>query len=639
MDEKDFTSVIEKIKTITYTYISFVSPSGRGAKVIVEVDTDQSQHGYAFRQIADYYENELGVTIDRSGKDITRLCFMSFDPNAYLNQSHQVFEISNKPKSQVVSKVIAYEAALKICVAKTTKKYTFKNGNRNNFTYEFALNCHLAGIPITITKTYYAAHFDYPINEAMPTIESAYKWQPKESVTINEVELPSETPECMPEKIFKHLPLLLKEGCSVFKDKRERDVFLTGALGVLSGCLPNVHGIYDGRINYPNLYTFVIAPAASGKGALVYARELGITHHEKLLAESKATLQVYQRELTRYESELLQYKKGKISEPPEPPEEPAFKKLFIPANSSSAVLIRQLYSNENGGILFESEADTLGNVLKQDWGGYSDLMRKAFHHEAISYSRKFNDQFIEISKPKLSVALSGTPSQVLTLIPSAEDGLFSRFLFYVFEVEVNWRDVSPEGKQQNFHSFFQSQSNKVKEMIPYLEKYPTEFHLQKHQWDELNNVFRTALEKTNHLMGTGALSIVKRLGGILFRIAMILSALRKFEEQATATKVFCHQDDFNAALWMVENYLEHSLFLYDRLPQHIKSSFQFKNTRKQRFYESLPDHFSTQEALTIGTQQKIPKRTVGRYLAGLKETGYLMKPDDQHGRYQKKIMG
>ena len=355
LDLKDLPSVIEKIKAIAYTYISFISPSGRGIKVIVEVNTDQFGHRDAFRQVADYYERESGIIIDRSGKDITRLCFMSFDPDAYLNPSHKVFEVSEHSNSQMVSKVIEYESALKVCVADTNKKYAFKNGNRNNFTYAFAMNCRLAGIPIPVTKTYYAAHFDYPTKEAIPTIESAYKWKPKEFETINEVELPSETPECMPEKIFENLPSLLKSGCDVFKDKRERDVFLTGALGVLSGCLPKVHGIYDGRINYPNLYTFVIAPAASGKGALIYARELGMAQHEKLLEESKATLQVYQRELIRYESQLLQYKKGKVTESPEPPDEPAFKKLFIPANSSSAVLIRELYNNENGGILFDQK--------------------------------------------------------------------------------------------------------------------------------------------------------------------------------------------------------------------------------------------------------------------------------------------
>ena len=429
LDAKDLCSVVDKIKTIRYTYISFISPSGRGVKVIIEINTNQDQHVMAFNQVANFYEKELGVKIDRSGKDITRLCFMSFDPDAFFNENHQIFELNILTNEGFFSVPKSYEQALASCIEKTNQRFVFQKGSRNNYTYEFALNCHLAGVPIDIAKTFYLQKFDYPKNEAWPTIESAYQTKKKAWGKSEYIELPSETPGFMSSKIFEQLPLLLREGCQVFKDDRERDVFLTGALGVLSGCLPEVKGIYDGRILYPNLYAFVIAPAASGKGAIVFARTLGVAYHEQLIEESKVKYQAYRQTLIRYESDLIKYKKGKLSELPTAPEEQTFKKLFIPANSSSAMLIRQLSSNESGGILFESEADTLGNVLKQDWGGYSDLMRKAFHHEAISYSRKFNDQYIEIEKPKLSVVLSGTPSQVLTLIPSTEDGLFSRFYF------------------------------------------------------------------------------------------------------------------------------------------------------------------------------------------------------------------
>ena len=400
--------------------------------------------------------------------------------------------------------------------------------------------------------------------------------------------------------------------------------------------MPQVSGVYDGGICFPNLYTFVIAPAASGKGALIYARALGMKYHEKLLEESRTAQQAYNREHIHYESELVKYKKGKLSEAPQAPKEKPFRKLFIPANSSSAMLIRQLSSNKEGGILFESEADTLGNVLKQDWGGYSDLMRKAFHHEAISYSRKFNDQYIEIEKPKLTVVLSGTPSQILTLIPSSEDGLFSRFLFYVFEVDANWRDVSPQGKQQDFHSFFQDQSKEVMKMILYLKEHSTSFQFTPKQWQELNKVFSDILQQTDQFRGPSALSIVKRLGSILFRIAMVLSALRKFAKKEKTTSIFCRDDDFSTALLIVEKYLEHALFLYERLPQNIKSSFQFKNVRKQSFFEDLPDHFSKKKAKSIGKQLKISARSIDRYLAELVNAGYLFRPNDQHGQYSKK---
>ncbi len=104
-----------------------------------------------------------------------------------------------------------------------------------------------------------------------------------------------------------------------------------------------------------------------------------------------------------------------------------------------------------------------------------------------------------------------------------------------------------------------------------------EFALSKDQWQVLNELFRGVMEETNTFVGTDALSLVKRSGLMLFRIAMILSAIRKYEEQNMSKSIVCQDDDFDAALWLVETYLEHAFFLFDRLPKWGKSSFQFKN--------------------------------------------------------------
>ncbi len=632
--------VQSKVKTIDYSVAGFRSPSGQGYKVVVRTNATLESHRKAFDEVANYYEEKLKAEIDRSGKDVTRLCFFSYDPNAFYNENAKTFTLGQGllDGKNIPFQLPAgdYQTALKACVQQTNAKLTFKNGNRNNYIYQLALNCFHAGIPAETTEVFCKNNFDYSNRETANTVKSAYRWKPRDKHFTLPIELPKESPPSMPVKIFDKLPSLLREGCATFKDPRERDVFLTGALGVLSGCLPETKGIYDGRIHFPNLYTFVIAPAASGKGALAYARELGLGHHQQLVSESKAAQRKYKQELIQYDSAITQHKKGKLSKPPVIPVERPFKTLFIPANSSSAMLIRQLNNNKYGGILFESEADTLGNVLKQDWGGYSDLMRKAFHHEPISYSRRLNDQFIEITNPQLSVVLSGTPSQVTNLIPSAEDGLFSRFLLYVFEVEVNWRDVSPNGKGQNFQAFYQELSQEVKSMVQYLKRHPTRFHLQQHQWIQLNEAFSASLEKTNELTGPGSLSIVKRLGGMLFRIGMILSCLRKFEEKQTTTEVYCQDEDFMAAMWMIEIYLEHSLFLYERLPKRAKSSFQFKNVRKQLFYEALPGQFQRKEAFAISHRFKMAERTAARYLKELLEAGYLTQsPEGAYGEYLK----
>ena len=56
----------------------------------------------------------------------------------------------------------------------------------------------------------------------------------------------------IPDQIYDVLPPTLKEACNVFKG-RERDVFLTSALSVISGGLHNVSGLYANDNSIPKL--------------------------------------------------------------------------------------------------------------------------------------------------------------------------------------------------------------------------------------------------------------------------------------------------------------------------------------------------------------------------------------------------
>ena len=86
----------------------------------------------------------------------------------------------------------------------------------------------------------------------------------RENSTENDTDYLKSTPTYNDE-IFDVLPDILRQGAEAFTDIRERDVFLTGALAILSGFLSNVSGEYSRETVYPNLFAFVIAPAASGK--------------------------------------------------------------------------------------------------------------------------------------------------------------------------------------------------------------------------------------------------------------------------------------------------------------------------------------------------------------------------------------
>lgn len=650
--EEDIFEVSDRAKSLQYTKACFVSPSNKGLKVFVEVTSGLEDHEEAFNQVADYYEKEMELPLDRSGKDVNRLCFVSYDPFAYFTNDNVRFEVEESldlSNEEVVPAAIKYsEGDIELnevfqkCVAFTDKKLQYIVGQRNNYIHQLACNCNRSGIEEELALECILEKYDLDPKEITSTVRTVYKHHPdqfaqfaqfaripfensKEELIEDELEImPS-----IPTSVYDNLPELLKEGCRVFDGNREKDVFLTGGLAILSGCLTGIKGTYDQKTVYPNLYCFIIAPAASGKGEMVFSRMLGQSFHSKLLNQSKEDLNAYEAQMQEFK---FQQKSRKKNDPPlslDEPIKPPFRLLFIPGNSSSAAVINHLNQGEGFGIFCETEADTIGNTFKQDWGGFSDLLRKAFHHENISYSRKANNEYFEIDKPKLSVALSGTPSQVSKIISSAEDGMFSRFIFYCFKQKPEWRDVSPANNKVNLTDHFDGLSNQVLKANEFLAQYPCEFVLTDKQWKLLQDQFKKWLKEVDVFVGEEAISTVRRLGLILYRMAMILTGLRKYENKNTNPTIACDDLDFDIAFKLIEVYKVHAIEMFRRLPKTVKSI----GDKCKQFFYSLPKAFQRKEALELGKSLEIAERTVDKFLAKLKANGYLSIPE--YGQYLK----
>jgi len=436
----------------------------------------------------------------------------------------------------------------------------------------------------------------------------------------------------IPKSVYETLPSLLKESCEVFDDAREKDVFLTSAISILSGCLPNVTGLYFSSTVYTHLFSFILAPPASGKGSLNYAKMLANEIHKQLLEESRAKQADYKVELREYKKRHQGKGKGADAEEQEPVE-PPFKVLFIPANTSNSKVYEHLEKNGGKGIICETEADTLGEVFKNDWGSYTDLLRKAFHHERMSISRKTDNLYNEIENPRLSVVLTGTPNQILNIIRSAEDGLFSRFQFYTFSADPVWKSPAPQPGKPDLSKYFSEKSLEVCEMHQMLENSPTIVSLTENQWSRFNNYFNTILHEVNELVSSEATSVVKRLGLILFRMCLILTALRKYENAEATHEMTCEDTDFDTALAITKILLEHSIILYTNLPGGINEFKIEKTPKKKKFLESLPQEFKRKEAIEIGGKMKIPVRTIDHLLGKVWLDTHVEKVDT--GVYRK----
>lgn len=633
VQETELEELKRSVSNCPYTLASFISPSGQGLKVFTLVDSNADTHTDTYIQVGNYYKELTGFDYDAKCKDITRLCFVSYDPELFYNENAEVFSMEEKTQPAVSgvrresTNIIASEETLYECFKFTEKKEQYCKGNRNKFVCLFANNANRWGISESETLAFCTTNFDLEEKEIKATVYSVYKnniadfasfakvtklqsSEPNNQSDEHADDLIKSTP-FIPESVYENLPPTLLECCKMFSDRRERDVFLTGALTILSGCLPNVSGEYSGSLVYPNLFSFILAPAASGKGALKFAKVLANKYHAKTLDKSI-------QDKKDYEAKKAASKKGGNKIAPTfiggLPKEPKFKVVYIPANTSNAKVVQHLEHNNGIGIMCETEADTLGQTFKNEWGAYSDMLRKAFHHETISISRKTDSEFVEVNEPKLSVALSGTPKQVFGIINSAEDGLFSRFVFYVFKTDSIWLDPSPRGNPINLTRFFDEQSQRILDMVEFFEDEEMELHLTDEQWEELNNEFKAFLEQINTFVSQDALSVVKRLGLILYRFCMIFSAIRKFETNSHDKKIYCSDVDFKTALALIKVYLEHSIMMFNNLPKQGERGVFKSGKNKQMFFDALPESFQRKEAVEIGEMFDMKPRSVDSFL-------------------------
>ncbi len=445
------------------------------------------------------------------------------------------------------------------------------------------------------------------------------------------------------QSIRNQLPDILKRIVADAVSEVDADLLILGSLTVFSACLPNVYGVYDRREVFSNLFLYVTAQASAGKGRLSLCRHLAAPLHRELREQYRKSMEKYKQDQVQY---VLNKKNGDAKEPEEPP----FLTLFIPANSTATVVYQTLNQNNGVGLLFETEGDTLANAFNSDLGNYSDGFRKAFHHETISYLRKKDREYVEIQKPKFSAILSGTPEQVFNLIPSAENGLFSRFIFYVMPTEIVWHDMFDDSDGPTADELFEEIGRDFYSFHKLLTAQTVRFTLQPEQKQRFNAFFSQTQQEYAAIFGNDIIASVRRLGLILFRFAMILTVLRQMDDgtfpppsgsddgQRPEAVLTCADADFATALAMVKVLLQHTVTVFQALPRRAER--RFRQDRRQRteshmqtFLAALPDSFDRPTYLKTAADLGINEKTAERYITDLCRSGQLDHPAS--GQYTK----
>ena len=283
-----------------------------------------------------------------------------------------------------------------------------------------------------------------------------------------------------------------------------------------------------------------------------------------------------------------------------------------------------LEANGGIGLIFETEADTLSNSMKQEWGSFSDVLRKAFHNEYISQARRNNNEYFEVNEPKFSICLTGTNEQVGRLITSTEDGLFSRFLFYSFATEFKWKntlmDIEPT-KQ----IYFDKLNAKICDLLS--QSKHRRFRLKESQIDAFNTCFEDLSESISKSYPE-ALDQLKRAGLKVYKLAMTLSGFRYSKEDFV-----CNDDDFNFALNVVTKvYLPHQINVMRRLYGKTKNL-----SGVEYLLDTLPIDFNRGNISEIYSSTTNPPsdKTISNYINLLIKQGKIIRVSQ--GKYKKRL--
>ncbi len=440
--------------------------------------------------------------------------------------------------------------------------------------------------------------------------------------TLEQIAMPT-----FSDKVSEHLPNFLKAVMAKANSPQDADMLILGTLTVISACMPNVYGIYDDRDVYPNLFLFVTAQASAGKGRLSLCRLIVQPIHEQLA-------RAYEAEMQLYESQLAEYtvNRGNGPQPPKPPR----RVLFIPANTSSTKFYKTLKDNGEVGIMFETEGDTLVNAFKSDYGNYSDGFRKAFHHECITYSRVKDDEYAEIKKPRISALLSGTPRQIQSLIPDAENGLFSRFIFYCLNVDLKWHDVFAHTDEKPIDDYFRKLGENYYILYQALSgSEPMMFGITPTQRQQFHDLFQDIQNSYVNFLGYDFLASVRRLGLITFRIAMILSTLRIMELGSVSNPFLCEDEDFDTAVAITRVLIQHTSRVFQDFPKDSAFNPKKQSTLlRQRFFDALPAEFDRSTYLSVAQHVGMPPKTAEKAISRFKKDGLVSH--EAQNRYRKR---
>jgi hypothetical protein len=167
----------DDLRENAFIFACWISPRGNGVKALVRIAKPES-HREHFAALQD----EFNGLLDKSGVNVSRVCYESYDPDIYINEGAEIYK--KIKKSVVIEQQIVNtdhsENFKKLVSWLSNKREAFVKGERNIFIYKLSCACARFGIPEAVATNLIVANYvvttnDFTVKECEQTVRSAYK--------------------------------------------------------------------------------------------------------------------------------------------------------------------------------------------------------------------------------------------------------------------------------------------------------------------------------------------------------------------------------------------------------------------------------------------------------------------------------
>lgn len=404
------------------------------------------------------------------------------------------------------------------------------------------------------------------------------------------------------------LPESVQQMISLASTPEEQDIILMATLAAASACVPNLYFTYGptGKKYYANLQCFILAAAASGKGIANQALEM-----VRVIDE--------------------QYP------------------MLIAGDSTLPAFYKALEEQGGCGYMHESEGSVITDIWKNSAANYNTALRKAAEHEPISRNRVKGAS--EIKNPRLSMLLTGTFGQYKALVPSVENGYFSRLLTVVIRGTnpFDKRYVSSKGGQSVIPKIVGQRLLRTYKAL--MNGGEREWSLTDAQKERLGEHLETEYGTLIGLLGDNFHSAVVRMAVQIERMAMVLTAMRgnmpeynsgimdgggsRLPDGTTNERIHCKEEDYETAEMIGNKMLLHMAAAYrmiDGDAQDVVPEIKPLDQRKVLF-DALPEEYASKKLEAEARLQGISRATSMRWNEEWQNKGMIQKI--RYGVYRK----